>query len=923
MLKMASHIIITIIYIVVFSLQSTKAGLPYHIMLEKSALRPSATVNTGNSADFLDCVVTGGYEAKIKKNINKIREILNTVDNKIIRRKYVKPEIEKILSELTRGEKRLLNAKQVKLISRIQSLKERLDRLEYILLLKDKGDFVFDSKYFVRILQSRRTLEEIKGLIKKLGEFQIRKGAHLANIISSSRSEKNIIRVINALSDHGITEGSNIMIILQSSRYRKDFRGIAIEDQIKTVIYMLRQLGIEKNTHIAKLLQNSRSDTNVKNTILLLRSLGINTGTYIANILNTTRSEKNILLVVNKLIELGIEDEYATSLILQSSKFKGDTDTTTTELEIEYAVKTVRALDITGQKDLANVLHCSRSVLEIEEVVNMLRGLGFTKDDNANIAKILLSGRTMENISAVIDILRKPEIGINDNLSISLILQSSRFKEKNQPKLECEIKTAVNNLRALGIRKSIYTAKILQNKRSDEKTITFIKALIGHGIVEESNIAKIFHCSRPQDKTLKLIECLRALGIENNTNIAIIVQTARSEKEILKLVIYLKSLGMDNESHIAMILQATRTKNQIERLAKILINAVCGNNGNRLSMYQAARLVANPNYIIKGLDEIYKNQARLPSVYEPLTENGKKYIQFRLFLRNFDRKTLNQLIDELYRDTKTINSMKEHLDSRITEDLNTLSTIPSSKKLSREELIKAGILLFSIDADIRMKTRNRLIENFYYMLKRYKTSESNAVATDMLMYGCANHNIFYNLMRDVTEIADIKTYLYSALRFTHVSLHEKNLPKDIKILKRRIRDFSDKNSLNMRDNGSENIIFSEFIARGYETASIELALGQKVLSLDHPVNGGSTPLVELMPGNIHTDVFSGLEENYGIEYESIDYDGLSPNEIWDEAIDIDRQADYMFEAQYSKSAASGMSVLLKESKTLSAISQAA
>ncbi|MCX5687115.1 MAG: hypothetical protein NTV71_00475 [Candidatus Omnitrophica bacterium] len=116
-------------------------------------------------------------------------------------------------------------------------------------------------------------------------------------------------------------------------------------------------------THIAMILESSRSEAEIANIIKTLKSLGITQGTHIALILQSSRSNVEIKSLIKTLKILGITEGYHIALILQSSR---------SEAEIENIIKTLKSLGIIQGTHIALILQSSRSNVEIKSLINAL-----------------------------------------------------------------------------------------------------------------------------------------------------------------------------------------------------------------------------------------------------------------------------------------------------------------------------------------------------------------------------------------------------------------------------------------------------------------------------------------------------------------------------------------------------------------------
>ncbi|MFC1806826.1 methyltransferase domain-containing protein [Candidatus Omnitrophota bacterium] len=498
--------------------------------------------------------------------IAEIRQLLNSVDGKRVRRKHITPRVEAILLTVKRGEMSLFAEKQAAKIARLKKLPDKLDMLIFLSNVKEKKKaYCFKGSHIALILQSSREQNEIEKIIASLKKFGI-KGTHIASILKSSREQDEIEKLIVSLKKLGITEGAHITPILQSSRKQdkiekliaslknqgiREGAHIALilqssrkQDEIEKLITFLKAQDIREDAHIARILQSSRKQDEIEKLIAYLKNQDIREITHIARILQSSREEDEIEKLIVSLKKLGITEGAHITPILQSSR-KQD--------EIEKLIAYLKNQDIREGAHIALILQSSRKQDEIEKLISSLKDIGIR--EAAHIAPILHSSRKQNEIEKLIAYLKNQ--GIREG-AIASILQSSRKQD--------EIEKIIPSLKNQGIREGTHIARILQSSRKQDEIEKLIVSLKKLGIREVAHMVPILQSSRKQDEIEELIVSIRAHGIREGIHIALILQSARKQHEIEKLITTLKDLGVAEGYHIAIILSSSRKQSEIKKL---------------------------------------------------------------------------------------------------------------------------------------------------------------------------------------------------------------------------------------------------------------------------------------------------------------------------------------------------------------------
>ncbi len=725
-----------------------------------AALRPLAS--SAAAADdigfFLNKKRYADYKS-VTGAIEKIRSKLEEVDAGLSKRRYVNPEIEAILSGITRNEKPLFKNNQSHKIARVRKLKEKLSLLSYYLLLNDNNDYLFRPSYIFKLLIACRQKSEVEFLIEELASFGIKKGSHIAGIISSSGSRHEIVRAIKRL----------------------------------------YSLGIRKPAHIAMVMRGSRKEDDIEKTILCLKSLGIDKDIHQAMVLQGARSAEEIRRVAESLKPVGIEDSYSLAVILKSAKKEEDI--------LPFALW-LKGLGIERPSNIALIIQRDRNKSDIKQITGMLRSFGIREE--LHITNILLSSREQDNIKKIIELLREEMALSGSELGsvASKIMRSSRGRK--------DILGSINAIRSFGIKHPGYIAMILQS-------------------------------SRGEPEIRRLLEYFSSYGITGGNSVTKIMLSSRKEREIKDIVKYLYDMGMTKDSQIANVIRSTRPGKMIKKIAGILLAAVKKNNGyNRLSNSLIANLAARPKRLKKILESIYERKGELPVAGRPLTEEDKEYIRYRLILRNIDMESLFLLAELLVKNKDKLAGLKAYINRQAADDRSGISVLLPKKTLSENDHIRAGLLLFSFDSGVRMKMRNKLAEDYAYLLKRYKKNDSISVASNILMLVCTHYNIYHNMMKDMDNGFDLKAYLTRSLGYVGIVHYNESLPESIRGIRKEIRDFARKEGLRSNDKGYYAAIVSEFSRRGYDMQAVQYALGMKMLSLDKPLNGSDNALIDYL-----------------------------------------------------------------------------
>ncbi len=476
--------------------------------------------------------------------IQEIAQLLASVNGKRIRRKDVTPQILWQLSYIKRDGKPVFTQGQIKKVGNLVKLRERLTLLEYLFnykkVIEGKQTLMFQGTHIVRILQSSRSDDDIRHVIKMLKGLGITENSSITSILQSARSKDKVRRVIGMLKDLGITESRSVAKILQSSRSK---------DDIRNVIRVLKELGITGCKQIAMILQTSRSDDDIRGVVRMLKTLRITESRPIAMILYSSRSGKDILKVISMLRKLKITEISSIVRIVQSSRSVEN---------IEKVMGVLKALGITKSSSIARILQSSRSGTAIREGIEVLKSLGITESNL--IAIILQSSRSEDEMRNVIGVLK--DLGITENRPIAMILHSARSED--------EILSVIRVLKHLGVIESRPTAIILQSSRSENEIRDVIKVLRELGITESRQVSMILQSSRSEAEIRDLIGVLKALGITENIPVAMILQSSRSENEIRKVIGMLGRSKITASSPVAIILQSSRSEVEILNVIGVL-----------------------------------------------------------------------------------------------------------------------------------------------------------------------------------------------------------------------------------------------------------------------------------------------------------------------------------------------------------------
>ncbi len=862
------YIIFLVLAMLCNSLDLYIAGDCYFLS-KSDTLRPMASVfNTNADLELLTGKKKQEYVVRVDQTIAKIRALLQSVDGKIIKRAQIDADIVKILLNFNRGKKPFFTKVQAKQISRIRKLEDKLNTLNYLILHGDNKDFTFTGSHIAMTLQCARDKTKIEALIRRLHAFNIRNGAHIAKILLSSRDNDEIVRIVKELQSLNIKKGTNIAVIVQGSRKEAD---------IKPLITKLRSHSIENNSHISKILRCSRSKKDIVNTLDKLVSLGLDKSVHAVTILQTSRDDENIEKTVKEIRAIGIENKTLIVSILGSSRDR---------TELKPIDKILNSFNMKEEAHKAIILKCSRDEIEIESLIRALITLKI--QNRAHIAEAFKSSRDEEEMTRIINKLMS--LNIKDSLQIVKILQSSRkeidieriikaledIKIKNPRDITLilrgthsieDIGYVVDGLRTLGIDRNIYISLILGCSRNKEDIVKTANKLKSLGIKTPHHITIIIQSARKREELGPFIEKLRSLGIMNNFHLALMLHSSRNQDEIERIIKKLTRLGIEDKGHIAKVICSKRTEKEIIDLAKVLMLCAKENNGYGLPDSLIAKLVANPAYLVEGLEYIYKHKGKLPSFARPLTD--KKYIEFRLFLRKLNKKAIFSIIDTLYEKSGKTKTLKAYIKARITEDKDKRDLLQSQQKLSEDDHVTAGLLLFSFDTNIRQQVRDKLVENFAYILDQYHDDDNISIAAETLLRVSAQYNIYHGTMTGDSGPSAFETYLYSSLRFVSLTNHYNSLPESVKRVKQEISAFLKEFKFTYQNPATINDIYLEFTNRGYNIEAIKHALGKESLSLDQSINNGDTPLSHFIPDKVESPSLNnylyGDDDAYGPE----------------------------------------------------------
>jgi len=649
-----------------------------------------------------------------------------------------------------------------------------------------------------------------------------------------------------------INDGSDYLF--RSSQICKMLRTDKAKGDVELIIKDLRFFGIKKGTHIAAIISASRDRENIKKTIKKLHSLGVKKPAHIAMIMRGSKQADEIGKVFDCLKTLGIKEEIHVAMILQGAS---------TEEKITRIAEALKTVEIIDSYSLSVILSSKMDEIKIVPYVLWLRSMGINKP--SNIALLIKRGRSKSDIENILKMLKQS--GIEDEFHKTMILISARKAEIIFNIIEL-IEEKLNQL----IRKNpelagwilglvVYSAA--RSSREEKDIEILMDALVSFGINSPSCMAMILQSSRKEPEIKRILEFFDFYDIKEISYIAKILVTSRKEKDIRDIVRHGHKHGMTKGSHMATILKSALPAKDIIDITGILLDVSRRNNGyNRLSHSLIADLTAHPKRLKKALQSVYEKNGVLPDPSSPLSEEDKKYLNFRLLLRNLDRQALFALIDKLFKVNHEISALKECIDNSILEDIKNITGFLSKRELSPEGHITAGLLLFSFDATIRIRARNKLVENYSYILTRYKDGERLSIASDILIMVCTHYNIYHNMMHNGNSF-DLRAYLNKSLSYVDVVTYDKSFPESIRKIRKQIRDFVRKMNVKPGDMRYESIIISEFTKRGYDIETIKYALGKKMLSLNSPVGNGNTSFMDsIADDSISCDILDmQLEED--------------------------------------------------------------
>jgi len=475
----------------------------------------------------------------------------------------------------------------------------------------------------------------------------------------------------------------------------------------------------------------------------------------------------------------------------------------------------------------------------------------FTPSKAKEIARIRKLGQRLDSFRYTLLLKDNGDFKFNA-VQVTEIVKSISTKE--------QIRSIITRLKKYHIETGGQITMVIKSSKHDE--IEFIaESLIALNIKSPFSIAKIFQSKRDWDEIERIIKTLRSLGIDQESYIVKIIATSREEKEIERIVRHLQSLDMQKTSHITKILQGKCKEKTIKELAEILLSYAKKKNGHKLTNFFISNLIATPTFLINGLESTFKRRGELPSFEKYFSKEDKEYIEFRLFLKNLDKKTIFSIIDALSSDNNEIRALRQHINAQIFADRNKLSSIESIRNLSEDNNITAGLLLFSFSAEIRKRIHALLVNNSSYVLRKYRHDNDLLVcAEDILLHACFNYNIYERMLSDEIGPSRFSTYLHGSLGYTHIASFYNNLPESLRPLRREVNAFVREYALTHGDRPSDYITISEFISRGNDEKTINRTMGKTALSLDDSTHNTDIPLIELVFDQRHDSTLSSYSD---------------------------------------------------------------
>ncbi len=847
----------------------------------------------------------------LDKVISDVRALLAKADGKEIKRKDVDKEISRLLQGLCENNKPYFSPAQADKISKIIKLNERLEVLRLSFLCKDNGSFVFKSNHLTLILRSSRKEDEMIVLINILKELYITESHHIVRILISSRKAEDVSSVINTLKMLGITESNHIASILASSRKAEDVQvfirtlkelGITgsthlaqilhsarEKEEIRSVVKTLKMFGITKSAHMAMILHSSRKEKEIKSLINTLKMLGITGGYHLALILTSSRKEEEVKELINTLRDFGITEGAYIAPILTNSRNGEEIKTiiktlkkfgitegaylapiltsSRKEKEVKSLVKTLRRLGITEGAHLAYILTSSRKETEIKSIVRTLKGLGITKGyhlslilhsarkkkeivdiintleragikGGANLSLILRSARKEEEIKSIVDTLK--ELGITEGAHLAYILTSSRK--------ETEIKSIVRTLKGLGITKGYHLSIILRGARKEKEIRSIVGTLKELGITESYHLALILASSRKGEEMKGLVNVLKGFGISEGFHTASVLISSRKEGEIKGIIKTLKEVGINESYCLSLVLRGSRKENEIKSYATEFMKLKAVIPGFNIPNVLVAKIIANPEFITRNFSYMRKEKAKMPPLDRLLNDEEKKYLQFRLLLRQFGLSTVYGLIDILAEDSGKREELKEYIRKATEEEKACLSALLKVKTISEDDYGKAGLLLFSCDEKIRVGARDWLIERHLDRIKKYKDESRKSLAYELLLEASMRHNIYANLLKNDLRQSSYIAYLHTYLKCINLILYYRDQPESLRQIRRKFREFKVRSEMEHSRELSETELMTEFAdSMGYDIGAVLLALGKiHVKSLDAKIGEDAT-LMDFVP----------------------------------------------------------------------------
>ena len=475
----------------------------------------------------------------------------------------------------------------------------------------------------------------------------------------------------------------------------------------------------------------------------------------------------------------------------------------------------------------------------------------FTPSKAKEIARIRKLGQRLDSFRYTLLLKDNGDFKFNA-VQVTEIVKSISTKE--------QIRSIITRLKKYHIGTGGQIIMIIKSSKHDE--IEFIaESLIALNIKSPFSIAKIFQSKRDWDEIERIIKTLRSLGIDQESYIVKIIATSRDEEEIKRIVRHLQSLGMQKTSHITKILQGKCEEETIKKFSEVLLSYAKKNKDNKLTDFLISNLIAKPTFLINGLESTFKRRGELPSFEKYFSKEDKEYIEFRVFLKNFDKKTIFLMLDALFSDNNEIKELRRYIDEQISADRAKLASIEAVQNLSEGNNITAGLLLFSFSAEIRKRIHVLLINSNSYALRKYRHDANLfVIAEDILMYDCSNYNIYERMLSGEIGPSRFATYLYGSLRYTKTVNFYDSLPESLRPLRREVNAFVREYVLTHGDRPSDYIIISEFISRGNDEKTINRTMGKTSLSLDDSTHNTDIPLIELVFDQRHDSTLSSYSD---------------------------------------------------------------